>query len=264
MKITNISQCSKALDFSPRVPWPARLPAFSWRGFLLSGFDREDGHVIELDSAELLEIIWHDIYPKLSLTELARFYDKALRADLQMEWPTFFHSYGIRFTEDTKILMRKIVFMPAHVQKWCVLKDVSARDLAPLKALNDWDEIAPWWQKIVLYEPSRADGVRALEWLVDLNLMGVALDVLLADIGNFSDAVKRLRVKRFPLTEEKDQQAERLVRELPWPKKLEARYVRHGDKTGYEVKLFVRSTPDLQKQIEGLKAVESELEKRGL
>jgi hypothetical protein len=264
MKITHISQCSKALNFGPRVAWPGRLPAFSWRGFLLSGFDREEGHVIELDSSELLEVIWHDIYPKLSLVELARFYDCALRADLPIEWPTFFHAYGIRFSEDTKLVMRKVVYMPERVQLWCVQKDVSARDLAPLRALNDWDQIAPWWQKLVVYEPSRAEGVRALEHLVDLHLMGVALDAVLEGVSNFAEAVKRLRVKRFPLTEEADQQAEKLVRELPWPKKLEARYVRQGDKAGYEVKLFVRSTPDLQKQIEGLRAVESELEKRGL
>ncbi len=264
MKITHVAQCNKDLNFGPRVPWPETLPAFSWRGYLLNGFNRTDGHVIELDENELLEKIWPDIYPKLSLMELSRFYHCVLKTGLAMEWSTFFFAYGIRFSEDVQNLVERIIALPPTVQNWCVLKDVSARDLAPLKALADWSAVMPWWWKMLGYEPSRTDGVRALEWIVDLTLMNVDLDPLLAGATNLADWTKRLRSARYPLASEKDQANERLVKELPWPKKLEAKYVRHGDKAGFEVKLFVRSTPDLQKQIEGLQAVESELERRGL
>ncbi len=264
MKITHVAQCSKVLDFGPRTPWPERLPAFGWRGLLLTGFDRENGHVIELDSEELLEKIWPDIYPKLSLMELARFYRCVEKAGLALEWPTFFFAYGMRFSDDFTALLQRIVTLPADVQRWCVQKDLSVRDLAAFKALADWAPILPWWQKMVTFEPSRTEGVRAIEWMVELFLMKGDLAPILADVTNFSEMVKQMRAQRFPVMDAKDQLAERLVKELPWPKKLEARYVRNGDKAGFEVKLFVRNTPELQKQIEGLQAVESELERRGL
>jgi hypothetical protein len=264
MKITSVAQCSKALDFKPRSPWPERLPAFSWRGHLLSGFDRSEGHVIELSSEESLEKIWPDIYPKLTLMELARFYASVKAVDLPMEWSTFFFSYGLRFSGDFEILLQRLVTLPEAIQNWCVLKDLSTRDFSPLKAMEDWSSVLPWLQKMVTFEPSRSEGVRALEWMVDLTLMKRSLEKILSDVSNFSDWVKALRAARFPVMDEKDQQAERLVKELPWPKKLEARYIRSGDKAGFEVKLFVRNTPELHKQIEGLQAVESELERRGL
>lgn len=261
MEFTEISQCVKKLNFSPYTQTATHLPAYSWRGYLLTGFDKESGNCIKLNDDDQLSDVLFELYPHLSLIELSRFYVLAHQNLIDVDWSTLFFKYKIRYSDELDMLMQKINLLPEKFQKWCHDKSISAKDLFPLKMIDSTLSLDAHLVLLANANPTRSDGVKAIEYLVDLSLMKTDLPSL---ENSWAEYYKDLQRKRYPSDYNQNLEGQKLLKELPWPKKMEAKYLRRGDRSGFEIRFFVQSRNELATHLRGLHSVEAELENRSV
>lgn len=261
MKIGLVSQCTRRLSFQPRALWPAVLPAVAWNEVLVAGFDRAESSACLLVSSDEypLEEILSSLYPNLAFTELARLFAQLETLNIKLEWPKFCSRLGHRWIDDWSVLFHIINSAPASLCDWWQEREVSARDLAPLKALPE-DLIAGWYllaQKMVMFAPSKSEGVQTLEWLVDVMLIcdataRVELEKNLLQSTSYNAFRICVRQARFHQSSMSEKTHGQKVSRLPWPAKAKTAWVRHGDRDGIEIKLFLSSADELKKQIASL------------
>lgn len=261
MKLSDIAQCEKTLDFRPVATWPEALPSFCWDSLLLCGFSRQHGPAVDLSHSEhSLAKVFNSIYPHLSLPEFARLYVIVSSLPWADSFLTEFASlHGWRLSKDLIELMAQLVRLPMKFQNWVSLRDLGARELAILKAAPDIDFLIPITQEIARRSPSRATGVQMLELAGELKLMGETLvfDTQLTD----DQWLQQLKRQRHPLTAQKDESQNNRMRALPWPAHLQTRWLRTGDEAGVEIKFTATSFLDLKRKVDGLRLVEQILEK---
>lgn len=253
-----ISHCDKSLNFSPAPKWPTALPAICWRGYLLAGFDRQDGHAIDtydLEKAGLVETI-KACYPDLGLAELAR-----LTGALSNSMPDtyielrqgLFKEYGLRWGERLEEILILLPRTSIRFQNWIDDKKISSRDLAPLLALNEkFAEFQPFLETTTELRFSRHDGVRALELGVELFLMGHPLNDLLPATGDAAKYLHQLELWRRPQALQNDDELKKDIAKWPWPAHVQAQWQRFGDQSGLEVKIRTTSAQDFNKKLEHL------------
>ncbi|OFZ16939.1 MAG: hypothetical protein A2Z20_09550 [Bdellovibrionales bacterium RBG_16_40_8] len=248
------------LDFGATPVWPKVLPALIWKGVQLTDFFTENKtEMIEVEEGASVEELLAEIYPKLKLVELSNLYKKTKEISLNLNWEFFCVKYGLRFSDNFLPTLELVANLPDEVKKWCINKDVSERDFAPLMALPVMQKGYKYLVGVVGFNPSRNDGVRLFELIADLVLSDADLHSLFAEAKNLNELSRSLWSVRFPLAAEQSQKLTELVKTLPWPLKTQARAVRVGDQSGVEVKMFIHSREDIRKYLDGLAAVDNVL-----
>ena len=254
MTLTPILHCDKSLGFQPRAKWSPILPAFAWRGVLLCGFERTDGHAVELSADSRYN--WVDAFTachtQLGLGELARL--SPLLSDENRS--AVFEFYGLRWSDRLSETLAWLARAPLQFQNWVDEKKLGARDLAPLLALPEQNAFATTLLGLMALSLSKSQAVRALENIVDLHLMGKPLNELLPKAGQNTDSyLQQLETWRRPRTAESDQSWQEEVSRWPWPAQVQGEWRRQGDQAGLEVKLRAVSPLDLKKKLERLNSI---------
>lgn len=258
MLIKPLTQCSRGLDFQPRKAWPEVLPALSWRGHLLCGFERAQGEAVELGDVALLAA-FTAIYPKLGLGEFARW-----RKALSAQWPEecrewqdgFARTYGWRWSDRLSQTLDALLQTPLVFQAWVDTKEVAPRDLSPLLALPNIADFDLFLRALADLPVSRSEGTRALELGVELFLLDRPLNDLLPASDAPQEYLRRLERWRRPRTEQADESWRQELSRWPWPSQVQGQWSRVGDQAGLEIKIRTTSPQDLNKKLERLRDIQ--------
>lgn len=292
------------LDFEPESQWPDILPRFSFKGELLCGFQKKhlSCQIIPLDEANSLHYYIKSLYPQLSFMELARLTKKLqnlpqnsslLKSSMEslsgINCNENINSYQLDSNQNSSVrfeiisqlwslyqfrnyeqhfeLIDKIISLPKDLQTWIHQKKVSPLDLAPFKALSkkeSFDLLEPLWQPFLYYSFSKSDGVKVIEYLIELLLLEFPLQELFPPNWTENSTLvptahnsgenwmHHLHSLRYPKSTQFDQNAEALLLQQTWPKKMDARWIRRGDRSGVELKLFFTHPDELKQNIVGL------------
>lgn len=262
-----MESCQRNLDFHPDNIWPELLPLYCHDDELLCGFQRrtlDHESVIDLKNQNL-SLCLKTIYPSLSFPELSR-----LIAQLLVRYPhnssltnEMWGHYGYQPRENLTLLAQKVIALPLDIQHWLSQKKFAPQDLAPLRALDDLSVLDDYWDDLLLANPSKSEGVKWLEMLIELILMGVSKEQLMlsstASADSHADAsttrstthttaqwLSHLHALRYPLATQQTSLAEQKIRAFAWPPKSEARWTRRGDRSGVELKLFFANPQELK------------------
>ncbi len=269
MKIGTVSQCKRRLNIDLRSVWPSVMPAVAWSDILVGGFNKaEIEECIFVSSDErALEDVLAGLYPKLTFIDISKLAIAVERVGVSIDWRTFCAKIGLRWSDEWPILFQLVRQAPQKLVTWWEMREVSARELAPIKAINDGALLQRWFRlalHVVSFEPSKSEGVQILEWLVDLLLLDpdkgrdrCADQKILAE-RTLASLRDRVRSERFPVASQSETLQSALAAKLPWPTGAKAAWVRHGDRTGMEIKLFSNSANELKKQIALLQNAASE------
>lgn len=252
--------CQRNLDFHPEVPWSDLLPLYCFEDELLCGFHAKDKTHHETHEATVIEFKNHNLpqclkvlHPYLSFPEISRLAER-----ISVRFPKHTHPeskewvqqlwrlYGYQPREDLLILATKITALPFAVQQWLTQKKLAPQDLAPLRAVNDLNILNDYWEILLSLNPSKSEGTKGIELLVELILMGHSKETLNTHATTTQSWLSFLQSLRYPLSTQQDLHAESKIRTLHWPAKSEARWVRRGDRSGVELKLFFSNPEELK------------------
>ena len=236
------------LFFRPLTKWPMSLPALSYKGILISGFDHSHQHpVYELPSgpdstfSELLV----EIYPTLTMPEIARILNHPLSQRV-VDPAELIQTMGFHDSADFRKVLKLITQLPDGFQDWISLKKVGAQELYPL--LNLTIEMATMVaNRLSELSETKSETVQRLEWTSDLILMNHDIKKLL--MLSFIE----LRETRFPNTTLRDEHLKSL--NLPWSSNLKPKMQRRGDQAGFDVQFFASTPFELEKLADNLKKV---------
>lgn len=267
-----IDSCQRHLDFHPDNPWPDLLPLYCHTDELLCGFQRhssENENAIHLEH-QSLPLCIKTIYPQLSFPELSR-----LIAQLSARFPNSTHLYneiwslyGYHARENLALLAQKIIQLPLDIQRWLSQKKMAPQDLAPFRALDDLSVLDDYWDELLLANPSKSEGVKWLEMLIELILMDFTKTQLMPSSSSTENPQSRstaqwlshLHALRYPLSTQQADQAEQKIRTFSWPPKSEVRWSRRGDRSGVELKFFFSNPQELKINTLRLEKIAQDLE----
>lgn len=248
-------------NFRPRLEWPKALPAISWKGQLLTGFNRPPTapviDVWELQRPGLVDTI-KGCYTELGLSELARLSQLLTFSSEEMFLEireALFLEYGLRWSDRLDVTLKSLLKCPSEFQEWVDDKKISVRDLSPLLALQDVEAFAPFLRAMTDLLVSRSEGVRMIELGVELFLLDRPLNDLLPSGNDGAKYLRQLETWRKPTANSNDETWRAKVQKWPWPSHVKGEWQRFGDESGVEVKFRAKSAQDLMKKIEGLKSI---------
>lgn len=203
-------------------------------------------------------------FSKLSFVDCARFCSKiASISNSPLDIPPIFELYGFRYNEQMQLVASAVLATPLEFQKWAAEKELGIRDLAPLNLLQQLGEHAislsdahDLLTQLAQLTPSKSEGVKTLEILIELMLMQKSLQELSPRTAplkeTFSLWSERLLKMRNPLSQNYDESQAKQVRALAWPAHVAARWVRVGDMGGIEVKFHATSLEEYRKFVDSL------------
>lgn len=260
MSLRPISQCNKHLNFIPRRAWSAALPAMAWQGELLCAFERQEGQVLDLFSVNGTGLIdaFKALHPELGLGELARFSGRfeKLWPDLYVELrEALFSVYGLKWSARLSEVLGVLAATPLVFQNFVDEKKWGTRDLSPLLILKDPRQFDVVLEALAGISLSKFEAVRALEYVIELYMMGRPLNDLLPSTDNGALWLRRLEQWRRPETSARDEDQRRHVAQMPWPPHVQAQWQRFGDEAGLEIKIRTTSPEDLEKKLERLMTI---------
>ncbi len=145
---------------------------------------------------------------------------------------------------------------------WITDKKVKDTDLLFQRALKtplQEDLYLKLADHLATLNPTFTEGVKTLELLTDLVLMGLD-ETLFENSANFSSWQKSLKQLRYPQTSLRDEELKQKLEKLPWPYGSKIKFERRGDRAGIELKLFVSSATDLTKILASLERVQHEIQ----
>lgn len=216
--------------------------------------DEKDVVCLNPQTTNLPQLIF-DLYPDLSLVELASLEENLWKLDLDI-FPKILEKYNLNSTENLSATLEVIRNLPVEFRTWAHERRASVRDLAPLRC-----EISKEFffalEQIVRTRATRQQGAQILEIAVELYLGGTSL----SEVMNLSDSAEiwlaHLKKIRYPLSSNADREMQNKVKSMPWPSHVEAEWQRRGDQAGVQIKLFVQSENELNKYLENLKSMKS-------
>ncbi|MGZ3723700.1 MAG: hypothetical protein ACXVA9_12245 [Bdellovibrionales bacterium] len=223
----------------------------------MTGFDRREGQALDLfenNRCTWLEAVTA-CYPTLGLAELARLHSGLVHArpELAQELSaSFFQAYGLRWCDRLQETLRALLLTPFEFQTFVDEKKWGARDLAALLALPDVAAISVFLAALAELPLSKSQAVQAMEWVIELFLMGRPLNDLLPSGPNGEAYMLRLQQWRKPQSAARDEQWSKTVGEWPWPAQVQGQWQRFGDQAGLEIKIRTTSAADFQKKLERL------------
>jgi hypothetical protein len=273
-ELCSMSQCNGSLDFQPLNVWPESLPAVAINNWVLAGFSQDlvFNHHIENSSAETMARLFRSLHSELSFAEMARLMGKIKEQQTSdLSWvplQLIAQKYHWTFNDQFIRIAEAFLKTPSGFQKWCGEKKVNPQDLAPLLAAQEID-LKFLFHDILNLNISKSSGVKALEMAIELILMGQKPEALSAEVlltllsqdQSAADAwVDALKQLRYPETFKRDRVLQAQMTALPWPGTSQARWARHGDRGGIELKLFVSQPSDLKKALLSLEKVQDLME----
>ena len=144
---------------------------------------------------------------------------------------------------------------------WLEAKKVKESDLIFTRALKNpvhLDLFHKLADQVALLNPSFSEGLKILELLTDLILMGHN-EELFAQASQVDGYKVYLRSLRYPQTTQRDENLKTKLEALPWPYGSKVKFERRGDRAGIELKLFISSEVDLTKIMASLERVKQDL-----
>lgn len=188
-------------------------------------------------------------YPQLTFCELVDLYFK-IKLSTEVNGPLLFSFYNFHLDSKMQKLLEAIPTFPNLFWSWSRHHSLSPRDLYPLLSLKDPQQISLSLQKIVEQNISRSLGAQVLELLVECYLLG-STDSYLADIlqsqSTIESGLENLKSLRYPQTTQTDQKKQQKLLSLPWTKDFQTRWLRHGDRSGLEIRFFASNASELKK-----------------
>lgn len=267
--LRSISQCSVELDFQPLTAWPQSLPALAINSYVVAGFQQELAfdHKVDLEDKQKMADLFKSVHSEISFAECA----KLIKLSQNLDWfpiNEILGKLGWHANQNFFSTAEKLVQAPIGFQKWCAEKKLGPMDLAPLNSI-DIDQLKFIFLDILNLEASKNWGTKALELGTELILLGKnksdiqAQNLLKKENLSRQDLetwVQALETLRFPETQKRDQTFKDKLTALPWPGSSQAKWTRHGDQSGVELKLFVTQPADLKKYLNSLEKVNGLLE----
>lgn len=260
MKVTELSLCSKDLNFSPRKVWPKALPIYSWNGVLLNGFEREGEHpVIDLGETSSLIEAFVSLYEKLNLMELARLFRIARfsKGLPEFNWTELLEHYNFRDSEAHREILHRLLDVPENMQIWIEEKDLAFRDLMILLSFDSLKNLHPCFTFLTERQCSKSEGVKILELYGELILLDRDAHTTLSVATTAADAIKGLEFLRYPMRKSLQNVLEEKLKSVQMPLRTQARLLTQGDETALELKLQAKSPEDLKKRLESLQKMET-------
>ena len=254
----DISQCQRSWNFGPLHQLSENLPAWALGGFLISGFDLKEPHLVQNVSnaspAQAAEL-FYSLYPRLSWPELVRLIhrpDLEKHIDQALLLTKYETKWDARFARTSEFLL----LWSAEIQDYLSEKDIHAFDVTIV------DQLSLEAQKDILsllvsIKPSKSQFCQMLELCGELVLTKTSIEELV-EILRAPKALEELRKKRFPVTTEKDLAFKNSLQNFSWPKAVSAQSLRKGDVQGLEIKFFAKDAVDFEKTLQGLLAVASD------
>jgi hypothetical protein len=172
VKLLEIEHCSKLLDFQPISKWPESFPAFSWRGFMLTAFDRRMGRAVDLH-ADLVDII-SDCYPRLSLAEIARLSGLVSDhvKDSESVIASLLERYEIEDCDITRELLLALPKTPLSFQNWTSRHKFKSKELDSLRIFNEifinLPDYTPLLERIAAFDCDQSTGAELLSLAIRL------------------------------------------------------------------------------------------------
>ena len=264
MKLIPSTACNSVFfDFQPQKKWPESWPPFAWDHKLITGFTQGGHHlVLEFNDKIMPEKcnyflkLFHSCYPQLSLPELGRILSKWDIKQLPgFSWSDFFALY--HYHQDfsfLKIFFTKLTATPTFFQNWVTEKKLHIGDLRILNTIPNINDLLFMFQWIAEKKVSHLHGVTALELAGELLLMGFKeTDILNKNFWDNPQAmVQHIEQKRKVNTLSKDREQQKKLKSTTWPSQVHGQWVRRGDQSGLEIKLWCKSHGELQKKLKTL------------
>jgi len=232
------------LTFATSI-WPASMPALLWGDWILAG--RSDGGTsFDVSMSSLGEAL-RLAYPQMGLVSLAQ----AL-AQISGHHECACLAYGIKWNDRLSQVLQLILDTPPEFQKWLEEKKFAPRDLLPLLAVGNLEEIEPLLLHLPKTGLSKTLAAQALEWSIELYLMGLPIERILSKNDNWWAFLQRLR---RPMETEQIEKREQFLREAPFPARTSGQWLKESDHPVLEIKTQARSPQELLQQLDKLKTV---------
>ena len=261
MKLIPLTSCDfRFFDFQPHKTWPKGWPPFSWNQKLITGFSHCDHpYALEFNNSEKHEKyehfshLFHTCYPQLNLPEFGRILNKwGIKQLPGFSWQNFFALYN--YHQDLHFLKNfftKLLATPNDFQNWVTEKKVHINDLRILNCIPNINDLSFMFQWISEKNVSHFHGVKALELAGELILMefkeAEILNEKLKD--NPQAMIQHIELKRKNKTLSQDQKKQQQLEHTIWPNQTQGQWVRKGDQTGLEIKLWCKNQNEMQKKL---------------
>lgn len=230
------------LTFATSI-WPASMPALLWGEWILAGRSDVTFDVSMSSLGEALRLA----YPQLGLASLAE-----VLAQISGHDACACSAYGIKWNDRLSQVFQLILNTPPDFQKWLEEKKFSPRELLPLLAVGNLEEIEPLLIHLSKTHLSKTLAAQALEWSIELYLMGLPLERILAKSDNWWAFLQRLR---RPMETQQIEKREQFLREVPFPARTSGQWLKDSDQPVLEIKTQARSPQELLQQLDKLKTV---------
>jgi hypothetical protein len=261
--LLEITQCKRDFDFQPVKRAQDSLPAIAWNGYLLTGFHKTTGTALNLQNP-LPELI-KDCYPSLPFPELCR-----LLRRLESH-PTLYNeykahilaAYHLKDHPEMDELMGLVLALPTDYQNWISEKNLVPKELYPLRVVfrQKPNTAGDFISRVLTFlkekKSTRAQISKAIEIASDLFLMGREP---FSPCATTEIWLRYLESTRYPQVKNFDKKQQERILKLPWPARVQARWVRDGDLGGIEVTFSVHNPKELQATLEGLESLSGHLE----
>lgn len=260
-ELRSISHCDTSLQFETLHHWPQGLPAVAINGVVVAGFEQDlvfDHQIDHARGTEISELI-ASIYPQMSFMEAAFFW----RGAKKIPWlplADLFEKWNMRLNEAWMKSAELALNLPIGFQKWLADKKVGAGELLILSS-DQHKHLEPILHAILTMNCSRTQGIQALELFIELSLMQHLPETLVPHANEIASGwIERLKELRYPQTTRHDRESAMKLQGLPWPGQSQARWVRQGDRSGLELKLFVSNPSELKKSLNSLQKIQELLD----
>lgn len=238
------------LDFKPQTTPPDALPHCTWNGLQLwtssMALDIQDLSSMPFDKA------LKSVYPSLLFTELCEIIERVQKQKASVNLEQLFANYQFRYDKKMQKTMDLFWALPISVKNWARNHDLSPKDLYPLCALANINEISATLEKMISLRPTRSQGAQAIELIAECTLLG-KIDAL-PKTENMSDWLTHLHALRYPQAIARDNDRQKTMLS-GWTKMFSTRWLRQGDRSGVEVKFFIGSKKELSEKISTLSRI---------
>ena len=195
----------------------------------------------------------------MSFVEAARFFAVAKSHDW-IPLDLILEKWSFRKNDFWETIATKCTQLPISFQSWLLEKNIGAQELQILLS-SEGLSLEPVYLAIIENRLSRQNGIQVLENAIELLLLGKSLrEILPRESESFEFWLSRLKNLRFPKTSSSDEKSQGQLADLPWPGHSQARWVRQGDRSGIELKLFVANPAELKKSVLSLQKIQELLD----
>ncbi len=263
MDLLDIAQCKADLDFKPCQSSKDSLPSIAWNKYLITGFERTSGTVINL-SAPLPNLL-KDCHPSLTLPEIARFLEKlkTLKDDYWIvDEDEVLRKYSLINHPELHEIFSLIQLLPLELQNWISEKNMSPKELYPLRSILKRSPVTAIGFMFDLFnafkvrKASRVQAARTVELSIEPFLAG---QNIWPKTGISQDTwIHGLEKMRQPQNTTDDARSQ-AVQSLSWPSNVQARWVGEGEMSGVEVKFSVHNAAEFEKFVKDLELMSPQL-----